>query len=334
MAIFLKLTILLATIIVASSRSATKPLPFADRHDRNMHPDDDRKINESFSNTPKQLAEQDANFWLRNANDFVQKQLNKKLNRNRAKNIILFMGDGMSVATLSATRVYMGGEELTLELEKFDHMAMSRTYCVNYQVADSACTSTAYLSGVKANYGTIGVNARVSRGHCETGQNATTHTSSIAEWAMAAGKVAGLVTTTRVTHASPAGVYAHAAERDWENNVEVQNSGCDDGLVDDIAEQLIGGTVGPKLRVVMGGGRREFLPKSVTDAEGKKGKRTDNKNLIEDWLQLDGDRQFIWSRVSRNLRNYNNSNYNFFFYQIGGTVECKCQRDGLFAGPV
>lgn len=303
MAHILYLAIIFNALLVGNIFTATIPnvankrSQSADEHDRHMHPDD-AELPQTFY-VPKQLAELDSDYWLGNANAFVQKQLNKKLNRNRAKNIILFMGDGMSTATLAATRVYMGGEEKTLEMERFDHMAMSRTYCVNYQVADSACSSTAYLSGVKANYGTIGVNAKVARGHCETGMNVTTHTSSIAKWAMDAGKVAGLVTTTRVTHASPAGVYAHAAERDWENNVEVKDSGCDHRLVDDIAEQLVGGEVGPKLRVVMGGGRREFLPKSVTDGEGKKGKRTDDKNLIDDWLNLSSDdRKFIWNRVS------------------------------------
>lgn len=63
----------------------------------------------------------------------------------------------------------------------------------------------AYLCGVKTNYGTIGVNAKVKRSACMAANDKSTHTSSIAKWALDAGKSVGLVTTTRVTHASPAG---------------------------------------------------------------------------------------------------------------------------------
>lgn len=84
----------------------------------------------------------------------------------------------------------------------------SQTYCVDKQVADSACTSTAYLNGVKANYGTMGITAQVKRGDC-TGQNKKeAQTESIASWAYRSCKAAGLVTTSRVTHASPGGLYA------------------------------------------------------------------------------------------------------------------------------
>lgn len=83
-----------------------------------------------------------------------------------------------------------------------------QTYCVDKQVADSACSSTAYLNGVKANYATMGITAQVKRGDC-TGQNKKeAHTESIASWAYRSCKAAGLVTTSRVTHASPGGLYA------------------------------------------------------------------------------------------------------------------------------
>ncbi len=60
-----------------------------------------------------------------------------------------------------------------------------QTYNVDHQVADSAATATAYLCGIKANYGTIGVNAYVKRGKCHAvkGNNVT----CIAELAQNAG---------------------------------------------------------------------------------------------------------------------------------------------------
>lgn len=83
-----------------------------------------------------------------------------------------------------------------------------QTYCVDKQVADSACTSTAYLNGVKANYGTMGINAQVKRGDCLGQNKKEAQTESIAVWAQRSCKAAGLVTTSRVTHASPGGLYA------------------------------------------------------------------------------------------------------------------------------
>lgn len=113
----------------------------------------------------------------------------------------------MGLPTLAAARVLGGGEEIYLSFENFPYTALSKTYCVDKQVADSACTSTAYLTGVKANDATTGINANVPHNSCN--YSIEDHTESIASWAMKAGKDAGFVTTTRVTHASPQGVYAH-----------------------------------------------------------------------------------------------------------------------------
>ncbi|XP_031628392.1 membrane-bound alkaline phosphatase-like [Contarinia nasturtii] len=241
-------------------------------------------------------------YHLKKGVDFVQQQITKtsNLNENVAKNTILFLGDGMSIPTLAATRVYgVGGEEKALSFENFPHVAMSKTYCVDMQVADSACTATAYLNGVKANYGTIGVSAKVRRTDCTAGTEKAYHTESIAKWALNAGKSIGLVTTTRVTHASPAGVYAHTAERDWENDAEVLNAYCNDQLVDDIAEQLVHGEVGKHLKVIFGGGRRNFVDKSQKDEEGNPGSRTDGKNLISEWLNnqhKNEQRKYVWNK--------------------------------------
>lgn len=72
-----------------------------------------------------------------------------------------------------------------------------QTYCVNSQVADSACSATAYLGGVKANIATIGVTADVKKGDCQAGSNSSNHVSSTLSWAQQAGKSTGVVTTTR-----------------------------------------------------------------------------------------------------------------------------------------
>lgn len=83
-------------------------------------------------------------YHIRKGVEFVHEQVAKtsKLNENVAKNTILFLGDGMSVPTLAATRVFIGGEEKALSFEKFPYVGMSKTYCVDKQVADSACSAT------------------------------------------------------------------------------------------------------------------------------------------------------------------------------------------------
>lgn len=236
---------------------------------------------------PKRKTELDSAYWNSQAQDYLKAKLQQEAqpNRNKAKNVILFLGDGMSLHTVAATRSYQGDPSQQVYFEKFPYFGLSKTFCIDKQVPDSASTATAYLTGVKANYGTIGVNAAVPRYHCELGQNPAYHTESIAKWAQDAGKWAGLVTTARVTHASPAGVYAHVANRDWENDHKILGDDCSPVDNVDIARQLVEWPVGRELRVIMGGGRRNFINATVEDEDGEPGKREDGRNLIEDWLE-------------------------------------------------
>lgn len=165
------------------------------------------KIHPEFRNNPhvqrNRPEELTTNFWFNNGKDFVSKQLHQSRSSTRAKNIILFIGDGMSLTTQTAARMYKGGEEKSLSFEEFPYAGAIKTYCLDYQVADSACAATAYLSGVKNNYGMIGISGKVRRSDCVGQMDDTSHIKSIAKWAIDAGKSAGLVTTTRVTDASP-----------------------------------------------------------------------------------------------------------------------------------
>ncbi|XP_005192158.2 membrane-bound alkaline phosphatase [Musca domestica] len=238
--------------------------------------------------TVRNINELNPEYWYENAQTYLEQKLQQqnKLNMNKAKNVILFLGDGMSVHTLTAVRSYMGDASKQLAFEKFPYVGLSKTFCVDRQVPDSASTSTAYLSGVKGNYGTIGVNGQVLRFDCELGQDKSLHTESIAKWAQDSGKRTGLVTTARVTHASPAGVYAHTANREWEHDGKIKENLCDPVANVDIARQLVEWEVGSKLNVIMGGGRRNFLSESMVDETGVPGNRTDGRNLIEEWLKL------------------------------------------------
>ncbi|ODN05890.1 Alkaline phosphatase, tissue-nonspecific isozyme [Orchesella cincta] len=208
-----------------------------------------------------------------------------------AKNIIYFVGDGMSVPTVAGARIFKGqseglhfGEEAQLHMETFPFLGASKTFCSDAQVADSACSATALFTGSKTNIKTIGVTPDVSVGDCFQQMQPENQLSSILEWAQKEGKSTGIVTTTRITHATPAGCYSRIAHRDWENDVEITKAGQDPEKCDDIAEQLILREPGRNINVILGGGRKHLLPSTEVDFESKQnGSRNDSKNLIEMW---------------------------------------------------
>ncbi|XP_061398596.1 membrane-bound alkaline phosphatase-like [Musca vetustissima] len=251
--------------------------------------------------TPEE--EKDPEFWRNLARSEVLKAVEKqKLNVNKAKNIIMFLGDGMSLSTVTAARILKGqrknrnGEEDALSFEKFPHIGLSKTYCANAQVPDSACTATAYLCGVKANSVTIGVSANVEYNNCSASMDQANHVSSIAVWAQKAGKATGFVTTTTLTHASPAGTYAHVANRLYESDTDVKAYGQDPNTCLDMAQQLVLQEPGRNFNVMMGGGMAKFLPNTVKDAHGNNGIREDGKNLLDTWQIMHPDGALVTNR--------------------------------------
>ena len=220
------------------------------------------------------IEERSKKFWLTQGQNLLNEKVNQKLNMNKAKNLVIFIGDGMGLGTLMATRSYINDVKTQLSFEKFPHIGLAKTYCINYQIPDSSCTATAILSGVKNNYGTISMTGDVNLRECSKQQDNDTHVDTIFKYAQDAGRSTGVITTTRVTHATPAASYAHTCSRYWESD-----DGVPEGCAD-IAHQMIYGDVGSKLDVVMGGGRRSFLPNTVNG-----GIRMDNKNLIAEYLK-------------------------------------------------
>ena len=96
------------------------------------------------------------------------------------------------------------------------------------------------------------------------------------------GLSTGIVSTARITHATPAACYAHTSERDWESDAQMPA----DASVSDIARQLVDFNYGNGLEVALGGGRSMFLPNTVADPEdaGKFGGRKDGLDLTQEWL--------------------------------------------------
>ncbi|NXA93654.1 PPBT protein, partial [Melanocharis versteri] len=250
--------------------------------------------------------EKDPEYWRRQAQETLRNALRlQRLNQNVAKNLILFLGDGMGVSTVTAARILKGqlqhgqGEESLLEMDKFPFVALAKTYNTNAQVPDSAGTATAYLCGVKANEGTLGVSAGVTRDRCNTtkGQEVT----SILRWAKEAGKSVGIVTTTRVTHATPSAAYAHSANRDWYSDGEMPPDALEGGCRD-IARQLVENI--PEIEVILGGGRKYMYPKNVSDVEypheeKHRGTRLDGRNLVQAWQEAKPRgkvAEYVWHR--------------------------------------
>ena len=210
--------------------------------------------------------------------------------KQTAKNVILFIGDGMGVSTVTATRIFDGqsrgetGEENTLSFEKFPHVALVKTYNTNQQVSDSAGTATALNTGVKTKAGVLGVGPGADRESCVEAQEHRLET--LGEIAVRNDKAVGIVTTARLTHATPAAVYAHSPERDWETDASltalVRSQGCTD-----IAEQLIEFP----FDIALGGGAENFR------GTGLGGTRLDpSENLIQDWVSVAPNRQAVYNK--------------------------------------
>ena len=217
-----------------------------------------------------------------------------------ATNIILFIGDGMSVATVSAARIYEGqqrgetGEENVLSFEEFPYFALAKTYNTDMQTPDSAGTASAIVTGVKTKFGFISVGASATRGDCASAQAAPTMT--ILELAELAGLATGVVSNAPITHATPATAYAHNPEREWIVDRLVPDEAKAQGCKD-MAAQLIDFPYGDGVDVALGGGRNRFLP-TAPDFEGELGPgmaalRGDGRDLVSEWLEKSSNGAFV-----------------------------------------
>ncbi|WP_440894311.1 alkaline phosphatase [Aeromonas dhakensis] len=195
-----------------------------------------------------------------------------------AKNVILFIGDGMGPTVLTATRLYKVGEEGNLEIMKLARSARIKTFSNDAQTTDSAPSMAAYTTGVKMNNEVIAMSSdtkAVAPGKDVNGNKGINNCTSdngkpvptILELAKAAGKSVGAVTTTELTHATPAATYSHICHRD---------------AAYAIAEQAVPGgagfntSLGDGVDVLMGGGANHWTPYNSTS---NKGGRADGRDL-------------------------------------------------------
>jgi len=250
---------------------------------------------------------QEKDSWFKDGTQFISDSLKLKQINKKAKNVILFLGDGMGVSTVTAARILQGqlhgktGEEGFLSWERFPYVALSKTYNTDQQTADSAGTATAFMTGVKAKAGVISVDDNADYAVCGTANG--TSVLSILEMAELNGLSTGVVTTARLTHATPAVTYAHSVSRRWENDADLPSTKCKD-----IASQLIDFPYGDGIEVAMGGGRRNFMTQSARDPEtGAKGRRRDGRDLISEWTRkTKGKWTYVWNDTQFQQLDVNN----------------------------
>lgn len=230
--------------------------------------------------------------WYLQGDSWLQNKLLNIASQNindghqKAKNIILFLGDGMSITTLTAARIWQGqqqgglGEEHFLHFETFPHTALIKTYNTNQQTPDSAGTMSAIMTGVKTRAGLISMGPEQNRGDCKNSQQH--HQQTLLEWGHEKGFDTGVVTTARLTHATPAATYAHSPERYWEGNYTLYPNaywyGCDS-----IAKQLIHSAFPAGLDLALGGGASK-LEGYYSDFEAlfPKGRLLRNRQELQD----------------------------------------------------
>lgn len=246
---------------------------------------------------------EDAQTWREDGRAALATAKKLQPNNAKAKNVILFVGDGMGISTITGGRIFEGqqrgldGERNQLAFEQLPYVALSKTYSANQQTPDSAPTMTAIVTGVKTNDGMLGVDQKVKRGETDYAMVQAHQIETILEKAEAHGLATGIVSTARITHATPAATYAHISNRDWESNVDLPEQARATGMKD-IAVQLIEHVVNSKsLRVILGGGRAYFMPNTQQDPEHRKksGKRTDHRDLIAEYLAATKG-EYIWNK--------------------------------------
>ncbi len=199
--------------------------------------------------------------------------------QSRAKNVILFIGDGMGVAHRTAARVLskgytMGKANGTMAMDRLPFNGLLMTSSMDSLITDSAPGAHNYSTGNKTNNGMEGV---FPDNTADEGDNP--RIENLPEWINRNfGMVTGVVSDAFITDATPAAMVVHT-----------QNRG--NGTM--IAAQYIDEADRTGLKVLMGGGSYHFIPKSQTGS-----RRTDERNVINDFKSAGFD--FVETRTQLN----------------------------------
>ncbi|OYO32154.1 alkaline phosphatase [Janthinobacterium sp. PC23-8] len=197
-----------------------------------------------------------------------------------AKNVIFFLGDGMGPSVVTASRIFKYGENGSLNMDTLERTARIKTYSNDAQTTDSAPSMAAYMTGVKMNNEVISMaqdtiakepgrdaNGNLGVDNCPAGGKSV---PTILELAKAKGKAVGAITTTELTHATPATTYSHICNRNAQYAIAAQSVPGGAGY---------NAALGDGVDVLMGGGRNHYTPYSSTNKFG----RVDGRNLLTEF---------------------------------------------------
>jgi len=169
------------------------------------------------------------------------------------KSVILMIGDGMGAEHRQAAQLANVGITGHLAMDTLPVQGELMTSSADRTITDSAASATAMATGYKTNNKVIGLDANLNL------------IPSILEEAQVLGKSVGLITTTHLAHATPAGFASHVESR---------------YAYEDIAEQLSDAGV----NVLLGGGERFFQPPEEEGCFSGPGVRTDGRDLIQEMI--------------------------------------------------
>lgn len=239
--------------------------------------------------------------WFKDSAAHIVEQTGQQT-QSRAKNVILFIGDGMGISTLTAARILegqqqignKGGEENFLSFERFPYSGLVKTYNTNQQVPDSAGTMTAMATGVKTKAGVLSVSDASLRSNCLSSKG--NELITLVDLANAKGLSTGIVSTARLTHATPAALYAKTPQRQWESDANLSDEAIANECLD-IAYQLVMRDEANALTVALGGGRQNFLSEETVDGEDKSGKRQDGLDLTQMWIDNFDKAVYVWDQT-------------------------------------
>ncbi len=158
--------------------------------------------------------------------------------------IILFVGEGLDPARLTAARIYAGGADVPLTIDLLPYTALLKNYSKDFATPDQAAAASALATGTKVKNGVLSLDAE--------GKGLT----NLIELARESGRMTGLITNALVTDPSAAAFYAHTSEKD--NRTQLARTLVENAEID----------------IVMGGGAADFLPME------KEGRRTDDRDLL------------------------------------------------------
>ena len=198
------------------------------------------------------------------------------------KNVIFFLGDGYGIVPMTATRIYAEGESGSLAIDTLPETAFIKTYSLDAQVTDSAPSMAAYMTGVKTRNEVLAMDGNTFA--IAPGKDATTGVSNsvnncpstgngkasttLLELAIGNNMATGVVSTARLTHATPAATYAHVCHRNAEYEIARQASPGGVGF---------NSALGSGIDVLMGGVSQYWTPFNATT---NKSGRPDGRDLV------------------------------------------------------